>query len=282
MPGIDEALDKAFDAEEKDENNPPKVSEESAEGTEESESTTSEETTETVDGEGTGTATTTESVETDEDKEIAAGRELIKALKDPTERKKMIQYLAKESGFDLVDATPQEKKTFDKTVDAVLREKLADEYALLPANLGSTLEEIIQAAVDARVKPIENELLTAREAAQKQTLQNDLDWAYTNLNGFKEHEDAIFAKMQNLHKGPTVSVRDYLKDLYSVVVPADKRGKSSVTASPSPAQKTERADRLKLSGGSGDKAQKAPSRTPAPANKSLDEALDLAMDEQGL
>jgi hypothetical protein len=284
MPGIDEALDKALDAEEvnEDENNPTaSTTKETAEeevptgaGEEEAAGEAS-----TEDGNSDGG--NDDSADSDEQREIAAGLELIKALKDPVERRKMIQYLATESGFNISEATPQEKKLFEKSVNDVLKEKLADEYSLLPSGLGDTLEEIINARVDARVKPIETELLNAREAAHKNSLQSELDWAYTNLNGFKKHENAILAKMQKLYKSPDASVRDYLTDLYNVVVPAEEKTSSIAPVKSPPSAKN---DRLKLSptGGSGGKAPKAPSKTPAPANKSLDEALDLALDAAGV
>jgi len=281
MPGIDEALDKALDAEEaKDENNPPAPPTKEEETPEAPAGESSEEGDEAPQSEGTGDTGSPSSAAHRDEQEVLAGLELIKALKDPIERRKMIQFLATESGFDLKEASPKEKQVFEKSITEALKEKLADEYALLPAALGDTLEEIIEAKVNARVKPIENELLAAREKAHVNSLQAELDWAYTNLNGFKTHEDAILAKMQKLYKGPDVSVRDYLKDLYDVVVPAEERTKAS-TAKTSPP--TEKQDRLKLqTGGSGGKATKAPSKTPAPSNKSLDEALDAALDELGV
>lgn len=289
MAGIAEALDKALDKVEENENNSPtddnKANPPQEDGDVGKSGTTAETEEGSDDGEESGESEPAGgdagTAEDEQQREIAAGLELIKALKDPQSRREMIQYLAKESGFNLSEATPKEKKLFEKSLSEVLKETLVDEYALLPEKFADTLEEIISAKVNERLKPIETELLAAKEKAHKDSLQAELDWAYTNLNGFKKHENAILAKMQKLYKSPDASVRDYLTDLYNVVVPVEERGKN-VKSTTSPSQ-TERTDRLKLqTGGSGKQVAKAPSKTPAPANKSLDEALEAALDQQGV
>ena len=205
------------------------------------------------------------------DEDTAAGIALVKLLKNPESRKEALEFLAAENGFTLSQATKEEKKEFNKRVAEVLQEKFGDEMTLLPQGFGDALETILQTIVDERVKPLETQLLTAQQERVNAGLQADLDWAYTNLDGFKDRENEIFEEMQNFQISPKLSVRDYLTKLHKMVVGPTPEKKQTAKA-PNP-------ESVKI-GGTGGK--RIPPRNQAPNVDKLDESILSAMNEVGI
>lgn len=217
----------------------------------------------------------TESDENEDDPEEKlreVGYNLAKLISDPKTRKAAIAEIAKEAGFNLQEATTSEEKKFSKNLAAILQETLGDEYPLLPTKLADSLENFISGLLDARVKPVEDQLLTAKQQAAQDALTRDVEWAYTNLEGFQGLEQEVFAKMEEFQMGNKTTPRKYLEQLYKLVLA--EKGLTPKTKSGS------KTGRMQLMNGG---SEKTPIGKPAPKDGlDIDQAISQAVKQLGI
>lgn len=173
--------------------------------------------------ETTTVETTTTEVETkDEAKaevvlsdEQKAAVNLFNSLKDPKTAGATLQALAEMGGFNL--QRREDRKEIKKTVSALIAEKLGEDHSLLSERLGPALEEIIDSAVNEKLKPF-NDKITEREQTE---LQSHIDQAFVDLETetkglSKKLEGKMVQLMDVISPGKDTKPRDYIRYIYKL------------------------------------------------------------------
>lgn len=265
MPPVDEVVDGEVK----------KIEKTAEEGTEESTAGAEEETSEETAGEED------EQEESDDDKKeeedddldelsVKEAKVLYKALKDPSTRNQMLEALV--NGFGHKPETKTEVKEAKRDIVGKLKESLGVEFGFLAEKLGPAIESIL---ADERKEHAESIGRLEQANIQKEVASVLADIKSGHKGGdWNSVEAKIVRLMDEMTPGPRTSVKDYLRNLYSVAT----AGKAKVGATNEIADKIRKnandvSGRLTSRGGVGEGEVKFD-----PNKKySLNESVDLAL-----
>lgn len=113
----------------------------------------------------------------DEDEEfdktsLTEAKNLYRHLKNPKTAVETLKILVRSAGLDIKEATREEKKEVEKTIKAVVKQKLGTKYPTLSEDLGDMLEEILDFAVKEKIKPLEQVQQAERDQRLKEKIDN--------------------------------------------------------------------------------------------------------------
>lgn len=242
------------------------------------ESTKTEETTEaaeTEDGE-TEADSTDESIEADPadndesnaltDDQIKEAQNLYKSLQDPVTAKLVIAGLAERLGLNKAE-TKTEVKESKKSIQEILKTALGPEFEFLSDKIGKGIEEVLN-----QEKAERNELAQQEKSAQ---VAQEVKTAWKDLekttNG---RSKTVEAKMNELAKnflpGPTVSVKTYLGQLYTLATASTPNSDKKVIDTIKKNQ-SDTSGRLRAVGGAADNT-----KMPPPGKMNINQAVAWA------
>lgn len=199
--------------------------------------------------------------------QLAHAKQLYKRLSNPSTSVATIQHMVKQAGFTLAEAqgaSVSEKKEIVFDILEVFKEELGDDFDLLSgAKLAQAMSKVLDFKVSEALKPLQTKLDQAENDSRKKDVDKALDWAYSNLEGFKTNESLIAEKMQSYPFTGKTSYNTYLSEMHALA--------TSGAA-------TKRTERAKTNAGNDVKASKSvrPSATTPSKAMSLDEAIELA------
>lgn len=199
--------------------------------------------------------------------QLAHAKQLYKKLSNPATSVATIQQMVKSAGFTLTEAkeaTVAEKKEIVFDILEVFKEELGDDFELLSGSkLAQAMSKVLDFKVAEALKPLQTKLEQAENDSRKKDVDKALDWAYSNLEGFKANESLIAEKMQSYPFTGRTSYNTYLSEMHALA--------TSGAA-------TKRTERAKTNAKDDVKASKSvrPSATTPSKAMSLDEAIELA------
>jgi len=218
--------------------------------------------------------------EDDEDDEdtLASNREKDQALQfyrritNPETAEQVLSTIAKRAGYELKNLNAEQRDAVVDEVEAVLRNELGDEFALLPAGLSKALNKIINGKVNAAAREIEGvkaRLAQSEDVVRQAAVEDALTWAASEYPEFESKNKVILKEMKKFPPSPNMNAREYIKRICKLV---DVAPKQSVDNS-----RTDRARSNKDGTMPSDGVRKE--RSTRVAN-SLAEAAAMAYDEQ--
>jgi hypothetical protein len=153
------------------------------------------------------------------DPKTAQALQIYEALMNPSTAQSAIEFLAKQSGYQLqpVQAAPK----VEPGIKELIAQELGSDYEFLAPRLGTAIENVINKA-----------LAPIQEQIQQTKITNEFDRAMADLNSetkgeFGKMEADVVKVMQRMRPAEGVSTKEFLRDAYTLA----KAGKA-----PSPAQ----------------------------------------------
>lgn len=147
---------------------------------------------------GTSTDETTGSESTDlSELDINNAKELFKALRDPEKAPGIIEYLAKQSGFEKKVAAVETKKEAIEVKDDILetlKTELGDEFDFLSPRLGKALDKILAVKIAEHTKDIKETL----EKGAREKTASEVSLAYGDLARAHFGKDEIPGEVQTV------------------------------------------------------------------------------------
>lgn len=206
------------------------------------------------------------------EKEIKEAETLYKLLKDPRQRLNIVAALAQDSGL-LAPQTPlnTEKQVAkaEKGIAQIIDEALP-EYPGLSKKLGPAIEQIVEAERESRAAEMEQVHLKSveDEVASELALL-----AHETKGESRKLENKMSSLMNNISPGPNVTVKQYVRMLYTLATAGSQAQKTSAEIADKIRRNANNApDRLKGAPGTADRS--------VPSKKmSLNESINWAIEQ---
>lgn len=133
--------------------------------------------------------------------------DLFNALNDPQHASNVLEFLARQAGYELKAPQPaQTQQVKEPGIADLIAESLGEEYQFLAPKLGPAIE----AALNRAINPLRQEI-------QQTKLSSEVDRAISDLStenkDFKQLEPEIAKLMKTMQPAPGVSYKDYLSNL---------------------------------------------------------------------
>lgn len=210
-----------------------------------------------------------ETKEVDDGIDVAAAKNLYKALSDPKTARPIIEALARQTGLITEDSTKAEKKEAKKTIQAVFKDALGEKFSFMADELGVAIDAVFNhfaAEQDAKI----NEL--ASNEVKRET-ERAVEDAYKSLSDFKKYEDRVFELMDELPKGSNMKTSTYLEKLYRVAKSEAEEAATKGKLTKKLKDNSEDAT-TRLSSSASDR--EAPTKPAPKASLSIEQAMELA------
>ena len=152
--------------------------------------------------------------------EVSQARELFKALKDPAKAPGIIEYIAKQAGFERRIEQVKTEKQADAVKDDLLetlKSELGDEFDFLTPRLGKALDKILTKKLEEHGKDVRESI----DRIEKEKVAVQVSSTYSELAkhhfGTDEIPQDIQTEMSSLmdkyKPGVNMSVKEYLTDM---------------------------------------------------------------------
>lgn len=164
---------------------------------------------------------TTKTAEAAPDERTQRALNLYAALDDPTTGPALLETLARKAGLLVQQGRATENQVVKSALD-VLKENLGSEYEFLAPGLAKSLEQLIEHAVDAKVKPIQENNRIALEKSVERETDAEMEKFYAKHKDAKELDKEITALAKRMPFSGEGRLSDYLEDLYKIAT-YDKR-----------------------------------------------------------
>ena len=155
-----------------------------------------------------------EKEEVDEEtvKEAEEALKIYNLLKDPTQGKEVVRFLARQAGLEIREGESKERVT--KAATDILKESLGAEYEFLAPKLLPGLRALIQEEV--------SQVKRAIQEGERAKLSSDYDNAWEALNDqtegdFEKHGESIIKAMEEFPYSGKQPIKQYLGRLYKMV-----------------------------------------------------------------
>jgi len=153
--------------------------------------------------------------------EAAQALNLFKLLKNPTSAKAIIRTLAEEHGITLTGKeTPKAEIQKVRSVKALVKEKLGDEYAFIADKLGDVFEEALSTEREALNEKFQE---INQKSAEKEA-EAAFEWLQNEHEDAANYEQVIVSLMEEVPPG-NMSAKKYLETLY--IVAKGREGKAA-------------------------------------------------------
>lgn len=157
----------------------------------------------------------------DEDtQEIETAVALLRALRDPSQSKGIIQDLALRVG--LISPGEPVTKEDEKDLKSVLKETLADEYPDLKDKLEAILGKI-QEDSDRKIEALKHEIAQKERAVAEKEFSVEFDTFLKDNKITEKEAEQMVKEIHLVPPGPKISLKNYLSKIYTLV----KVGKST-------------------------------------------------------
>lgn len=201
--------------------------------------------------------------------ELEQARNLYKVLKDPRTAKAAVKLLADEHGLiPSKDDSPKVEAKKIRSIKAIVKERLGDEYAFLSDKLGDVFEE----ALGTERERFEARLSEVSTKSAIQEAEAAFDKLAKNYDDFSQYEDTISSLMDRI-PNKDMSAYEYLETLYDIAKSRDVRGRSSKKLA-AKLQRNSTDPDVKLGGKTNAAEVKSPARV-----MSIDDALAEAVSQ---
>lgn len=149
------------------------------------------------------------------DPEQQAAVELFKALKDPERAGSTLQQLAQLAGLDLVKKADQ--KVLTKGIKDLVKERLGEDNSILAESLGPLLEEVLEKAVEDRLKSIKDDLTEQKRTEFAAKIEDTWTKLDTETKGLASKlEKQMLALMEDIDPGKNTPPEKYLRHIYKL------------------------------------------------------------------
>lgn len=153
--------------------------------------------------------------------EIKQARSFYRGLKDPEKAPVLIDFIAKQAGYDKIQ-TKEELKDAKRDIKAILTEKLGDEFEPLIAKLTPALEEILEAKLKESTKDIRTDLAAQQESRLKNESLNVLMGIGKDFYDGKDIPDNVSKEMTTLmdqfEPSKDMTLDKYLKSIHTLAL----------------------------------------------------------------
>lgn len=156
----------------------------------------------------------------EETQEIETAVALLRALRDPSQSKGIIQDLALRVG--LIAPGEQVTKSDEKDLKSVLKETLADEYPDLKDKLEAILGKI-QEDSDRKIEQLKQEIAQRDQRNAEKEFSIELDTFFRENKISEKEAELMIKEIHLVPPGPKISLKNYLSKIHTLV----KVGKSS-------------------------------------------------------
>lgn len=153
--------------------------------------------------------------------EIKNARNFFKGLKDPEKAPVLIDFIAKNAGYSKIE-TKTELKEAKRDINAILREKLGDEFEPLIEKLGPALDEILKEKLEESTKGLRESI----DNDKKEKLQNEFLGIFKGIS--KDHYDnkdipddvakEMNAIIEDFEPKAGMSMDKYLKSIHNLAL----------------------------------------------------------------
>jgi len=156
-----------------------------------------------------------ESKDSDEEaQEIETAVTLLRALRDPSQSKGIIQDLALRVG--LISPGETVTKSDEKDIKAVLKETLADEYPDLKDKLEAILNKITEDS-DRKLNALKEELAEKERKVAEREFSIELDTFFKENKLSEKEAELMIKEIHLVPPGPKISLKNYLSKIYTLV-----------------------------------------------------------------
>lgn len=147
--------------------------------------------------------------------EQQAAVNLFDALKNPETAGLALRHLADLAGFDLAHRKGREEAK--KSIADIVKEELGEDNSILAEKLGPTLDKIISAAVEERLKPVRDTIATQEEKEVADAIESELAALNTETKGLsKKLETRMVELMDEISPGPKTKPAAYIRKIYKL------------------------------------------------------------------
>ena len=163
-------------------------------------------------------------VDADDADEIAQARNFYKLLKNPATAAQTIKVLANSYGIKISgDETPKQEVAKIKSIKALVKEGLGDEYSFMSERLGDILENIFERERQGTESRI-HEVATTQAVREA---ENAFEWLKGKYEDADTYEDSIATLIDQIPIGKDTSAKEHLEMLYDIAKSRSTRKSSA-------------------------------------------------------